>query len=83
MDLSNFRSIFHQWSYDKDEDKQRFKYELSNLIYNNGQFYWKEMGDAKYVNGSLITSMIESYEEGEIYYTTKLIVYAKGSLEFN
>lgn len=82
-DFSDFRNIFHQWSYDVDEDMKRFDYELKNLLYRNGQLYWKEIGDAEYVNGALITSMIEEYEEGEVWYTTDLILHGNGKIEFN
>lgn len=83
VDLTNLRNIFHQWSYTASEDVKRFDYELSNLIYKDGQLYWREVGDAQYVNGSLITSLIKDYDEGEIWYTTDLIEHHNGRLDFN
>lgn len=82
VNLLDLFNIFHQWAYTKEEDKLRFDAELSNLRYNNGQMYWLEQGDAEYINGALITSMM-TYEEGESKYTSSLINHENGSIEFN
>lgn len=82
VDLVRFKEIFHIWGYTKEEDKLRFDAELSNLRYKNGQMYWLEQGDAEYINGALITSMM-TYEGGQSQYTTNLIDHDNGSIEFN